>query len=929
MSKRPLDTILHHLRKQVAAQHFSALTDRELLERFIDQCDEAAFAALVHRHGGLVLGVCRRILAHAQDAEDACQATFLVLVRRAAAIRRRDSLASWLHGVAYRIANKLRTQRQRYRTSFDEDRPGPTHDPSADLSWRELLLLLDAELQRLPEKLRQPLILCYLAGKTRDEAAQQLRCTVDALKGRLERGRGMLRTRLLRRGVTLPAALGTAVLAPGAASAGMPSLLAIGTVRAAVGWATGHAAAETLSPTVASLAEWGAAAMVSKMKIAVYLLAAAAFVGTAAGTMQYRDKKPAPSTPAVILPTEAIDEAAGPPQRDSLPAGAMARLGSTRLRHGGTVSGLAVSPDGTLLASVSYDWTFRLWERSSGKEVATFMAQAWLLCVAFAPDGQSVAAGGDETDPGVYLYDVRTRRHRHFGERAGGVRALAFAPDGHTLATGNKYGTIQWWNIATGKELCAWQAHEDEVQALAVTTDGRTIISSGVDGAVHLWDAATGLERAAGQERLGSDVSIVLSPDGRWFASGGADGVVRLRTVTDGTAIRQFRGDGTAIRALAITRDGQTVIAGDAAGKISCWDFAGAGQPRRFSAHYGTIRAIGLTPDGRALVTASEDHRLRLWDLSSGTELLPQSGHDGPLAALAMSRQGTMIATGGWDRTARLWDGRTQREVQRIAGFEDIVTAVAFTADGGTLIAADQTGRLHWCDTVTGAVRHKHQGHWGFIIALAVSPDGRCLASAGRDQQIRLWDTKTGQLLRQWPAHSRWIRALAFAPDGKALASGASDWWDPATGLECAPALRHPRAVTSLCFAPDGRQLATACADGEARVWDVASGAMRYSCEPYQVGDWAQTTVAYSPDGRLLAVGSGGKNIWLRDAADGKRLHGFPGHSGWIWGLTFAPDGRTVLSASEDTTVLFWDLATVPALREYLQNRDDLAQQPR
>ena len=200
MTNRPLQKIMQHLRRQVAAQQFSHWADGELLERFIAHRDEAAFAALVQRHGGMVLGVCRRILRHTQDAEDACQAAFLVLVRRAASIRKRDSLASWLHGVAYRVATKLRRQSQRCRTGINAECAASGVDPTTELSWRELLHLLDAELQELPEKYRQPLVLCYLEGKTRDEAAQQLHWTLNALKGRLERGRA-LRVRLQGRGV--------------------------------------------------------------------------------------------------------------------------------------------------------------------------------------------------------------------------------------------------------------------------------------------------------------------------------------------------------------------------------------------------------------------------------------------------------------------------------------------------------------------------------------------------------------------------------------------------------------------------------------------------------------------------------------------------------------------------------------------------------
>src|SRR5271166_5605791 len=173
MTGRPLANILLNLRQLMTGRELDSLSDANLLERFVSGREEAAFAALMQRHGPMVLGVCRRVLGRAQDVEDACQATFLVLVRRAGAIRRRASLASWLHGVAHRIALRLFAQTRRHSAGVDAadvDPQAPPADPTADLTWREVRALLDAELQRLPEKYRHPLVLCYLEGKTRDEA---------------------------------------------------------------------------------------------------------------------------------------------------------------------------------------------------------------------------------------------------------------------------------------------------------------------------------------------------------------------------------------------------------------------------------------------------------------------------------------------------------------------------------------------------------------------------------------------------------------------------------------------------------------------------------------------------------------------------------------------------------------------------------------
>ena len=226
----------------------SLVSDALLLECFTRQHDETAFAALVQRHGPLVQRVCRHVLADPDVAEDAFQATFCVLARKAASVRPPERLASWLHGVAHRTALKAQTaQRKRGRGTkeLDEESVDPRSDPLAEVSTRETLLLLDEEIGRLPEGNRLPIILCCLEGLSLEEAAQRLGWTRDSVKGRLERGRKRLHERLLRRGLTLGAALAAAVVVRAPVTASLVGL----TVRTALAFAAGK---EVSGATVAA-----------------------------------------------------------------------------------------------------------------------------------------------------------------------------------------------------------------------------------------------------------------------------------------------------------------------------------------------------------------------------------------------------------------------------------------------------------------------------------------------------------------------------------------------------------------------------------------------------------------------------------------------------------------------------------------------------
>jgi RNA polymerase sigma factor (sigma-70 family) len=278
------ETLLRYIRRLVIPSEPDEATDAALLGRFISARDQRAFTALVDRHGPLVFDVCHRVLGDVHDAEDAFQATFLVLARKAAAVHPREALPAWLHGVARRVALKARSARARpFRKAGPLAAPpaDPRPDPLVELSARELLMIIDDELQRLPEVYRLPVILCCLEGRTLEEAARQLGWTPGSVKGRLERGRARLHARLVRRGLTLSAALATAELSRGAGSATAVAQLVASTVRAAMVFVAGPTAVGQASSRAAVLAgEVVNALALARLKIPAALLLATGLLTT-------------------------------------------------------------------------------------------------------------------------------------------------------------------------------------------------------------------------------------------------------------------------------------------------------------------------------------------------------------------------------------------------------------------------------------------------------------------------------------------------------------------------------------------------------------------------------------------------------------------------------------------------------------------------
>lgn len=325
----PLSRFLRHVRRQVVLRDTAGVADRDLLQRFTRERDDNAFAALVQRYGPLVLGVCRRVLRQEQDAEDAFQATFLVLARKAGSIGQPERLGNWLYGVASRVARKARVEaaRRSARQQPVTDMLTSQSDPEAD--WEDLRQVLDDEVRRLPDKFGAPFVLCYLQGMTREEAAAHLGWSAGAVKGMLERGRELLRSRLARRGVTLSLGSLAAMLSGNALSAAVPAVLSDSTVKAAHVFAAGKAPA---AGSAAALAEGALQAMFMhrvKWWLAVVFMLGLASAG--AGLLAFGER-PAEEqvAPKKAEPTPKADDKA-----DHLKRLATARLDTAKAAYEG------------------------------------------------------------------------------------------------------------------------------------------------------------------------------------------------------------------------------------------------------------------------------------------------------------------------------------------------------------------------------------------------------------------------------------------------------------------------------------------------------------------------------------------------------------------------------------------------------------------
>ncbi|MGH7172356.1 MAG: sigma-70 family RNA polymerase sigma factor, partial [Gemmataceae bacterium] len=486
------------------------------------------------RHGPMVLRVCQRVLHDRHAAEDAFQATFLVLSRKAASLRCADSVGCWLHGVASRLAQNARRQRaRRHRHESQAAIDKHADDPLAELSVREAQTILDEELARLPEKYRAPLVLCCLEGRTRDEAARQLGWPAKLVKSRLEQGRERLRGRLTRRGLTLPAALVATLLAEEAAPAALPVALMRATVQAALASASNY-----IAPSVALLAEGvlgGTATVKTKIIVGMLFLAGVLAAGVAAlAPPPVADAPGSPPRKVAKTPKAKVQHQARTDRYgDPLPDGAIARIGTIRFRHGSNVFAVSYSPDGKTLAAIGADGV-RLWDAATGKQRHSydrrsvpkdgFFPPAGYDRGFFSADGRCLwlqSSSAWQNSPGKVLYcwkltpePEREPKKAPFDGKD--LLLLAASPDGKLLAIGEKT-TIRLCKSTTGEEsrqlkTPAYRARFSADSKILASFDGRSII---------LWNVQTGAQVRSfrATDRRSSFVSFALAPDGKIVAA--------------------------------------------------------------------------------------------------------------------------------------------------------------------------------------------------------------------------------------------------------------------------------------------------------------------------------------------------------------------------------------------------------------------------
>ncbi|AWM36334.1 ECF RNA polymerase sigma factor SigE [Gemmata obscuriglobus] len=899
----------------------------ELLARYAAGRDPDAFAALVRQFGPLVLGTCRRVLGQSPDADDAFQTVFLALARRAGSFRDPATLPAWLHRVALRTARQVRP-RHRPAPHGTAEPVAPT-DPFATVVWRDVRRILDEELDALPDKLRGPVLLCWLDGLTRDEAASVLGVPLGTLKRRLSEGRELLRERLTRRGLA-PALAACAVLAPDGLRADVPRPLAEAVADAA-----------RRVPMRSAVSVWAAVA------------AAVAACGVALVTAGHAPPEVAPPPRAAV----ALERPAGLPDVP-LPAGAVARFGSMHFSAPDRIFSAARSPDGTRLA-LGDGLTVRVYESTTWRLLHTLAADggpdAWQKrqSLAFSPDGNRLAYA--QNGKLALTWDLTTGRLTRRFDRDGWVWQgfCAFTPDG-LLALSDEE-ELRFFDPVTGAEKHAVGVPN----AIALSPDGKHYLRhTGRAGAgtLVLGNATTGVDLHRLDTAVGSEPEVSFSPDGTRFVLMTRYGAaVEVWDVAKRALVKRLPappqptdGERSGYGA-AFTPDGREFWLKLPGNDLMRWDAATFLELPRFAP--GTSQSpltIAPLPDGRTVLVPCDIGRVLVFDRQTGRERpVPGRYRD---AAFALSPDDKFVAVGDASGRIDLLNAATGRLERVVRESGDPVHKLVFGPNGRTLGAAEvvyngidltkDRAAVRVYDTTDGkelraqkrdgAKDREYRSHWP-LLPLGFTATDRMVISR-YPQNTRLWDFKTGKHTDQLAASN--IHA-ALSPDGTLLATeehGEAVITDVATGRETARVEVDPEEkanrrfgdIMRFAWAGDGNTLAASAPGGNVCLIDPRKGRVRTRINVARGGDWRFSflhqplylpfsiqALALSPNGQqLLASARGGYYVALWDTGGrGKRLAKleceFSVHGR---GATFSSDGKRLFTFSSTGFGYSWDV---------------------
>lgn len=575
--------------------------------------------------------------------------------------------------------------------------------------------------------------------------------------------------------------------------------------------------------------------------------------------------------------------------------------------HTSLVSSIAVSLDGTRMASVSWDNSAKIWNVISGEIEFNMEGHKSILnSVAFSPDGRCIVTGS--SDLVARQVDIYKRRqvscfvghqrepHRYAKDQE--LSAVAFAPDGRRAASASSNGFVRIWETDKCKELLSLD-HEYIVTDVVFLANDR-IATACRDGVIRIWNLAKG------------DKVLAISYPSQ-----------------------------SSLQCIAYDLNTEVVAAGAADGTFGIWSIKDGHLLLHVRAHEGRwlngVNDISFSSTGRLIATASSDRTARLFDMKTGRHLASFEGHASYVESVCFTPDDQWLVTGSWDRTVRIWNVNARSNVRHLLGHDGKIWSIQFSSNGRRIVSRSRGGSeqkrerdrlVRVWDADNGRCRCCLRGYDAFVRDVAISHDGQLAATAANDCTVRIWDTNNDREIRCLAGHQGAVNVVAFSQDSRWVVSGSESdktirLWNWSSHRRPAGLWSYEAGVWGVGFFPDGRQVLAVLLDNTLRIIDISSRREMAICRGHT--DKIEQ-FAFSPDERRLASGAEDGTVRVWDARSGEQLLCLPEHEGdGVDDVAFSPTGDRIASRSYHSTIRVWDGSTGKCLQTIKGNTDAIS----
>jgi eukaryotic-like serine/threonine-protein kinase len=533
------------------------------------------------------------------------------------------------------------------------------------------------------------------------------------------------------------------------------------------------------------------------------------------------------------------------------------------------------------------------------------------------------------------------------------VRSASFSPDGKRIVSGSTDNTLKIWDATSGQEILTLNGHTDGVTSVSFSPDGKRIVSGSGDKTLKIWDATSGQEILTLKGHTDFVSRVSFSPDGKRIVSGSGDKTLKIWDANSGQEILTFNGHTGLVRSVSFSPDGKKIVSGSGDKTLKIWDAALGQEILTLREHTGEVTSASFSPDGKRIVSGSGDGSLKIWDATSGKKILTFNGHTGWVSSVSFSPDGKKIvsASVAEDNPLKIWDAYTGQEISKLKGKRHTsnVNSVSFSPDGKRIVSGSNDKTLKIWDVTNGQILTL-KGHTKYVTSVSHSPDGKRIVSGSGDGSLKIWDATSGQEILTFKGHTGPVESVGFSPDGKKIVSGSYDKtlkiWDAASGQAILTLKVRTGWVSSVSFNPDGKKIVSASfnvippddypelkpfgnminsrsADKTLKIWDATSGQEILTFNGHT--GWVRS-VSFSPDGKKIVSASEAEDnplkIW--DATSGQEILSLKGHTDEITSLSFSPDGKKIVGGSYDKTLKIWDAISGQEILTFKGHTDEV-----